>query len=267
MASSPSPPAARLRPEFQVFLEDVKSHPEDDTPRLIFADWLQEHGSAQEAARGELIRIQVLQSHMLPSDPRMPMIRRRELELLNRYHDAWVGPLMDPFNWHFQRGFLHLDGRAEKILRDEVAALATPELCAWLEGLRVREVRTLHAARLAFAPFLAYVHTLDLCGHRVLHPGIEALARSPHVAHLRSLQLEGGRIGPLGAQTIASSPQLAGLHTLDLRGNRIRDEGAFALADSPHLGGLTALALGGNGISERGQAALRARFGGRVRFS
>lgn len=36
-------------------LADILAHPEDDTPRLILADWLDEHG---EAERGEFIRVQ-----------------------------------------------------------------------------------------------------------------------------------------------------------------------------------------------------------------
>jgi uncharacterized protein (TIGR02996 family) len=267
MASPFSPQAAARRSEFAVFIEDVKSHPEDDTPRLIFADWLQEHGSPQEAARGELIRIQVLRHQLLPSDPRTPALRRREAELLRQHVDAWVGPVMNYLTWRFERGFLQLEGRADKVLHDEVAALATPEFCAWVEALAVRDLRTQQAARLAFSPFLPYVPTLHLGVNRLLRQGVPALVHSPNVAHLRALLLNGNRIGVLGAQAIASSRYLAELRTLDLRSNRIRDEGAFALADSPYLGNLTSLLLGSNGISERGQAALRARFGGRVRFS
>jgi uncharacterized protein (TIGR02996 family) len=267
MASSTSPQADPVRPEIRVFLEAIKNQPDDDTPRLIFADWLQEHGSPEQAARGELIRIQVLRHQLLPSDPRTPTLRRREAELLRRHVDVWVGPVMNHLTWRFERGFLHLEGRAEKVLHDEVSALATDEFCDWVESLSLREVRTQQAARVAHTPFLPHIHTLHMGGNRLLHQGVEALVRSPNVARLRSLLLPGNRIGPVGGQAIASSQHLAGLDTLDLRGNRIRDDGAFALADSPHLGGLAALLLGSNGISERGQAALRARFGGRVRFS
>jgi uncharacterized protein (TIGR02996 family) len=28
----------------QAFLADIAAHPEDDAPRLIYADWLEEHG-------------------------------------------------------------------------------------------------------------------------------------------------------------------------------------------------------------------------------
>lgn len=38
------------------FLEDILAHPDDDTPRLIFADWLEEEGGDSE--RAEFIRVQ-----------------------------------------------------------------------------------------------------------------------------------------------------------------------------------------------------------------
>jgi uncharacterized protein (TIGR02996 family) len=49
------PTAAALRATEAVFVEDVCRHRGDDTPRLIFADWLDEHG---EGERAEFIRLQ-----------------------------------------------------------------------------------------------------------------------------------------------------------------------------------------------------------------
>ena len=40
----------------EAFLADICEHPEDDTPRLVFADWLDDHG---DQARAEFIRLQV----------------------------------------------------------------------------------------------------------------------------------------------------------------------------------------------------------------
>ena len=37
------------------FLEDIRRHPEDDAPRLVYADWLDEH---DEPERAEFIRLQ-----------------------------------------------------------------------------------------------------------------------------------------------------------------------------------------------------------------
>lgn len=41
----------RARPEVLAFLQDIKEHPEDDTPRLILADWLQDYGDVHDAVR------------------------------------------------------------------------------------------------------------------------------------------------------------------------------------------------------------------------
>ena len=38
------------------FLQDILAHPEDDTPRLVYADFLDEH---EQPHRAELIRLQV----------------------------------------------------------------------------------------------------------------------------------------------------------------------------------------------------------------
>src|SRR5262249_8163694 len=56
MASSLSRNSASIPSEVRMFFRDIKEHPDDDTPRLIFADWLQEHGDAAAAARGEFLR-------------------------------------------------------------------------------------------------------------------------------------------------------------------------------------------------------------------
>jgi uncharacterized protein (TIGR02996 family) len=39
----------------ETFLADILANPEDDTPRLVYADWLDEHGAEE---RADLIRVQ-----------------------------------------------------------------------------------------------------------------------------------------------------------------------------------------------------------------
>ena len=34
----------------EAFLQDIVANPDDDAPRLIYADWLEEHGEAERAA-------------------------------------------------------------------------------------------------------------------------------------------------------------------------------------------------------------------------
>lgn len=40
------------------FLRAILAHPDDATPRLVYADWLEEHGGAQHATMAEFIRVQ-----------------------------------------------------------------------------------------------------------------------------------------------------------------------------------------------------------------
>lgn len=85
--------------EREAFIAAVAANPEDDTARLAFADWLQEHG---EDARAEFVRLQCAIAARKPwpgDDPyelydRVPEpdeARARDL-LMNHLHE-WFGPL------------------------------------------------------------------------------------------------------------------------------------------------------------------------------
>src|SRR6187402_2898783 len=56
----------------QGFLADIVANPADDTPRLVFADWLEDHGQTH---RAEFIRLQCRLATMPEDDP-----HRLELE-------------------------------------------------------------------------------------------------------------------------------------------------------------------------------------------
>jgi len=45
----------------------ILAHPDDDGPRLVYADWLEEHG---EQERAEFIRVQCELATVPPSDSR-----------------------------------------------------------------------------------------------------------------------------------------------------------------------------------------------------
>src|SRR5207249_956021 len=68
------------------FLLDILEHPDDDTPRLVYADWLMERGEP----RGEFIRIQVERARLERDDPRWEPLWKRECELLAEYKLDWI---------------------------------------------------------------------------------------------------------------------------------------------------------------------------------
>ena len=55
----------------EAFLQAIRESPDDDGPRLMYADWLTERGDP----RGEFIRLQCELAQLPAGDP-----RRRELE-------------------------------------------------------------------------------------------------------------------------------------------------------------------------------------------
>jgi uncharacterized protein (TIGR02996 family) len=80
-------------------LAAIRASPADDAPRLVYADWLDEHGQPQ---RAEFIRVQC---ELARADS--TALRRREAELLSAYHDNFAGPLAAPhLRFRFERGFI-----------------------------------------------------------------------------------------------------------------------------------------------------------------
>jgi uncharacterized protein (TIGR02996 family) len=80
-------------------LAAIRAAPDDDAPRLVYADWLDEHGQPERAA---FIRIQCELART--GDP---ALRRREAELLAEHHDAFAGHLAAPhLRFRFERGFV-----------------------------------------------------------------------------------------------------------------------------------------------------------------
>lgn len=87
----------------QSFLQAVLDDPDNDLPRLAYADWLDEQGDP----RGELIRVQCELFPLTEEDERFRPFYKREQALLKRYKSEWLGPLAQ-LTQHpkFYRGFV-----------------------------------------------------------------------------------------------------------------------------------------------------------------
>jgi len=108
----------------QAILADILANPNDDSLRLILADWYMENGQED---KGELIQIQIALSKM-GHDPRFNPMKRRECELLYKNVYEWTDPIIRgrtytvsgtkvylpestsgrrEYECTFERGFLH----------------------------------------------------------------------------------------------------------------------------------------------------------------
>jgi uncharacterized protein (TIGR02996 family) len=233
----------------EAMLRLITAHPEQDGPRLIFADWLTERGDP----RGQFIRYQCELAQ-----PAVPDARRAELQatidsLLKFHQSKWIGGLKGVVSgFRFHRGFV------ETIFIDAFGFLQNADLI-----FRAAPVRHVHLLDVAgqIGAIARSKHLERLTGLTIFasHAGDQiarALAASPCVCNLRELNLGRNRIGDEGAAALVQSANLADLTALDLRENNLTEAGAFSLAASAHLPHLTSLNLNDNDIGTGGAHAL-----------
>src|SRR5262245_39883880 len=91
-----------MTPE-EAFLQATLDTPDEDAPRLIYADWLEERGDP----RGEFIRVQCALARPDLNDAGRAKLQAREQELLLKHGRDWLGQGCSPrLRWRFHRGLL-----------------------------------------------------------------------------------------------------------------------------------------------------------------
>lgn len=231
------------------FLEAIVEQPTDDLPRLVFADWLDDH---DEPERAEFIRLQCAFARGEPA-ARSQSARARMQTLEEEHRAAWIGPLSRiVFRAGFHRGFVeHAVVSAASLLRH------APTL---REQVPLRGVTLLGARRVlpevVRSTILKGLTALHLTGGRIGDDGLQLLATCSALSDLETLRLGDNVIGDSGVIALTRSPHLSRLTSLVLRDNAIGDSGAWELAHAPHLGRLLELDLAGNEIGPSGEAAL-----------
>ena len=230
------------------FLTAIAAAPDDDGPRLIYADWLDEHGDP----RGGLIRVQIALAKLPPFDSRRPDLARAEEQLLARYADLWSAPFRGLATGPvFRRGFV------EEIKVTARQFLAHPD-----ELFRAGPVRHLHlldgASHIAQAlasPHLARLTGLTVYAQYLREPLMDAVAASPHLANLRTLHLGRNHVGDTGVRRLLGAT-VSNLEDLDLGGNELSDDAARQFAEAARFPRLARLELADNALSAAGAERL-----------
>jgi uncharacterized protein (TIGR02996 family) len=215
-------------------LKAVIAEPDDDSPRLIYADWLEENG---QEARAEFIRVQVALAWSREGSREYRELEARA-EKLQRKHDIiWAGPFREATtHWGYYRGFIH---HTTLSLRSFVNHRELLFAHSPLQGIEIRGARNT-LKQLPAMPQLLRIQTISLAYERLDDEDAQALARCPYLKCLIQLFLEANLIGDSGARALASSPYLDSLELIDLAGNPT--------------------------LTPAGRGVLRRRFGERVRF-
>ncbi|MBN9118847.1 MAG: TIGR02996 domain-containing protein [Planctomycetes bacterium] len=223
-------------------LAAILAQPDEDTPRLAYADWLDEHADALPGrdpkavrARAEFIRLQIA-FHRRDEDPDFDGARDRTNALRARHGEVWTAWDPQASNyafWNARRGFPDQTGTELAVLphlADDAVARApvtklrgtiTPDLCA----------------RLAACPHLSRVRRLELTGAEpVTRDDLDVLFHSPRIIGLRELWVSwAGDHSTLIAEAAADSEWLAELESFEFWQNQFTTGAAVALGRSKHL--------------------------------
>jgi uncharacterized protein (TIGR02996 family) len=258
------------------FLRTIIENPDDDTPRLVFADWLEENGDPE---RAEFIRLQIQSDPILVWDARMFSMMDRIGDLQRRHESRWRPKL--PVEWPviFRRGFaegltmtaneFHANTemlfRIMPFLRVRFSDFDIDEFEHILPYLaRLRTIGLSHspwfARRIESAPAIALPNLKELYleGLGLTMPPFEHILQRLPAPNLKDLRIYDV---PLRIETMALIARSFGeLSALFLTASdeqltyqdRLRAVGAHAIAGTASLHNLRSLDLSGQLIGDAG---------------
>lgn len=215
----------------------IVADPADDTLRLAYADWLQEHGDEEQA---QFIRDSIKHAKMKGDTPKRRKLGK-ELRILEMERGPdWMKAIGLAGNRpNFTRGIAenaHYVRPAAFFREVRTLFRLLPVTTLSFGVYKGRPLTCEDLVKLARTPELARVRRLEL----IEETGLTAadwrvLFQSPHLSGLTALRVADCGFGNAEAEVLASSPVLEGLTELDLEKNRIGLPGCRALAASPHL--------------------------------
>ncbi len=169
------------------FLRSICDDPDDDAVRLIFADWLDEHGQPE---RAEFIRLQCDRAQRVEPLPACAEAVWREEELLARFGETWRAelPELPRVRWgEFERGFVNI-AEADNLDGFRWSARAVRSRTP-VRGFRLSRIRRLDGRNFTYRNDLRMLTTLDLSGSSIGWKGALSLASCRYLAGLRELEL------------------------------------------------------------------------------
>ncbi|MDY3563731.1 TIGR02996 domain-containing protein [Gemmata sp. JC673] len=246
-----------LLAQHEAFLRAIYDAPDDDTPRLVYADFLQENGEEDQA---ELIRVQcelAAKKGQPEHSDRLLELAAQERVLLDRLHPELRSPATHEVERQrsgFVRGFrpaggtivvsapllAHATEERWRIVRSEPEAFGARTLAVGGGLLRPEHIDTLFAL-----PAAQRITEWGLGGHvreershsgagafdlidMVQQPvittaGVEALARHKGARRITELDLRNNNLDNDAARALVRAPYLDNLKRLQLlEGNRFR---------------------------------------------
>lgn len=217
----------------------IIANPDEDTPRLALADWLQEHGDTHDQARAEFIRLQIEAAQLPEGGAARKVLDASAKKLEKKHFAAWIAPLLtfdktrtvaDEVGRPFLRGLyqfvligspqlLHKD--SQPLIADALAAIGVEELLAGTTK-RIKE--------LASCPAIRWVARFSYAGAD--DAALEAFATSPNFTHLSGLELGESTATDVGLKAFAKTSGMTRLTSLGIAsgGGDTKPRGKYTVA-------------------------------------
>jgi uncharacterized protein (TIGR02996 family) len=251
-------------PEAVALYRAICAEPDDDTPRLVYADWLEENG---DEVRAEFIRLQCRLARMNEWDDGYTETRLLAERLERDRGKEWADYPPEArryYGWQrFTRGFVGFADVDTHCTPEDARRLYARFPITAADFTFLDQFDT--AQQVARFEFDAYPHlrTIYLDVDHGYGPAAEqlrgracrALARAECRSELTRLEIQGNP--PLdGLEALVTSPHLRRLEALSVRGDGVGDDHARLLAAKTDLPALRELVLGHRALTPRGAEAL-----------
>jgi uncharacterized protein (TIGR02996 family) len=266
--------------DLQALYAGICALPDEDTPRLALADFLDEEGGKANAFRADFVRTHVRLAREEPySEPwrelneRWAKLYDAAMKLAKKHKLPWVAHLKGRVHgWFFERGLVGELRLFSKRFVTEGESYFEQDPIRGVRFLSLRSSSgTVGPATLFKCPHLTRLAKLDLDGSVLKDTDLAKLGAAPRLPGLRALGLGGGqrftaaalpkllkvlpalselnfraneRFGDKHLTELAKCKELARVTTLDLSGANVGPSGLKALASSKHAAALTVLRLG-----------------------
>lgn len=223
-----------MHPDADAFLDAIFDAPADDTPRLVYADWLAEHGQEHYA---QFIRLQCAAAREQLWSAEANRLWEEIGRVWNRLYHEWLPAIQMGWPYcgneitldaiHFHRGFL-----SHKVTITTESLAFVKQCAQWIPTptFRLHARNNEHAANaLASDPVLRRVtdFSLDLDAvwsspsglthHAWISTAVvNPLLSSPHFCNVRKLDLSGPYLSTSTWNLLLEAPNLASVEELSV---------------------------------------------------
>lgn len=197
-----------MNPLHKALYHAICANPEDDTPRLVFADLLDETGNARNQLRAQFIRTQIALATQPLDSPQWVHARCGYPDITTGwlFADTLPKPLPPGFSWRhfeFRRGFPYAVG-VDSLTRLSTSGTAIFDR-APIQGLQLRPPWDGSFSLLAQWPGLPRIRSLGLSGGWTCARAVAQLVEAPGAQPIRELQIHDNSLSPNGLQALAES--------------------------------------------------------------